>query len=66
MAAYSAIMGSALGSIIAAIMIAHAATNASPSAIVGVMTMSMPAMSSVSIVHNTCVHAAAVISRSTA
>ena len=60
------ITGATLGSIIAAIMVAHAATNAIPSASVGVKTMSMPAISSVSIVHSTWAHATAVISSSTA
>src|SRR5262249_58408812 len=44
-AAYRPIIGMALGSIIAPIMIAHAATKVRPSASVGVIAISMPAMS---------------------
>ena len=60
-------MGIALGNIIAAIMMAHAATNATPAPSVGVIAISMPAMSSPAIGdQNIASQAAAVTTRSAA
>src|SRR6266850_6740972 len=66
-AAYNPIMGSALGSIIAAIITAHAATNATASPTDGAMTIPVPAISSASIGdHSMDAQAPAVTSSKTA